>query len=56
MIIDLNELRSKLRFIPDKCDKAEINFNSSGNVLLLVAFNDNISISHYIYLQESSDE
>lgn len=56
MIIDLNELRSKLRLIPDKCNKAEINFNASGNTFLLVAFKDKTSISHYIYLQESTDE
>ena len=56
MIIDLNELRSKLRLIPSKCDKATVTINSQDNELLIVGFKDHTNLSHFIYLREFDDD
>lgn len=56
MIINLNELRNKLKLIPAKCDIAFVtivkDFDSGVEYLNLECYKDKSNISHYINITE----
>lgn len=56
MIIDLNELRSKLRLVPAKCDKAFVKVSFEDDLLSIECFKDHSNIQHDIFIREFDHE
>ena len=56
MVIDLNELRRKLKIIPQSFDLAYVtiikDFECGVEYLNLECYNDNVNVCHYINITE----
>ena len=55
MIINLNELRSKLRLVPKKCSKAFVHISFEDDLLSIECFADHTNLSHEILIREFDD-